>query len=114
MRTSTASPLRASDLRHYVTVTAPAGTVSEDVQDVETRVPASISVVPPNFQSRESFQAGGLQSQTVYTVTLRYRTDLRPDYVIREECCTERRFQILAIVPSDRKDAIDMTCVTAG
>lgn len=114
MRTNTSAPLRASDLRHYVTISAPAGVLSADATVVVEREPASIAVTPPNFQRNEALAAGGLQTQTLYTVSLRYRTDLRADYAIVEECCTERRFQILSIVPSDRRDAIDMTCVTAG
>jgi hypothetical protein len=45
---------------------------------------------------------------------VRSRTDLSPAYQVVEECCTQRRFSIVAIVPSDRRDAVDMTCVTAG
>jgi hypothetical protein len=107
------APLRASDLRHSVTIHAPAGTLDQVARDVETGVPAAITVTPVPFQTPERLAAGGLQAQTLYSIGLRYRTDLRPDYVLVEECCTQRQFQILAIVPSDRRDAIDMRCVTA-
>ena len=108
-------PLRAGDLRHAVTVTAPIGVLHEsEAVDVATAVPAKIEVVPLAFQQRENLQTGGLRTSTLYTVTLRYRTDLRPSYVLQEACCTERTFQILAIVPTDRRDAIEMTCVTSG
>lgn len=114
MRRDTSKPLRAGDLRHYLTLEAPAGAIDVEASDLETHVPAAITVVPVNFQNRENQQAGGLQTATAYTVTVRYRTDLVASYVWREECCTQRRFQILSIIPSDRRDAVDMTCVTAG
>jgi hypothetical protein len=113
---NTSQPLRASDLWHSLTVHAPAGT-QETVaaaEDLFTRVPAAITVVPVQFQSPERLDLGGVQSATRYVVSLRYRTDVKADYVLVEECCTARRFQILSIVPSDRRDAIDMTCVTSG
>lgn len=108
--------LRASDLRHHtVTITAPAGTVEVDESTVASRVPAAITVTPPQFQVRgEQFGGGALQASTEYTVSLRYRTDLAPSFVLVEECCTQRRFQILSIVPTDRRDAVDIRCVTQG
>lgn len=114
MRRDTTKPLRAGDLSHTLTLHAPAGSVAPAALDIETGVPAAITAVPVAFQNREGFGGGGLQTQTAYTVSVRYRTDISPAYVWREECCTQRVFQIVAIVPSDRRDAIDMTCVTAG
>lgn len=110
----TNKPLTSGQLSHTLTIEAPAGTLAVLASDVATRVPAAITVVPPQFQSREGLQLGGVQSQTVYTVSLRWRTDVQPSYVLIEDCCTLRRFQILNIVPSDRRDALDMTCVTSG
>jgi hypothetical protein len=106
--------LRAGDLSHTVTITAPAGSIAATETEIDTHVPAAITVVPLAFQNRENLAAGGLQTTTAYTVSVRYRTDLQPFMVVVEECCTARRFQIVAIVPSDRRDAIDMTCLTAG
>jgi head-tail adaptor len=107
--------VRAGELRHRVTVTAPVGVLDEAIEvDIATSVPAKIEVVPLAFQQRENLQTGGLRTQTLYSVTMRYRTDMRADFVLREACCTERLFQILAIIPSDRRDAIEMTCVTNG
>lgn len=111
-------------LRHHVTIEAPIGTLTNEsplaalnetqAVSVATGVPAKIEVVPLQFQHRESIAGGGLRTETIYTVTVRYREDLRASYQLLEQCCTQRRFQILAIIPSDRKDATDMTCVTNG
>jgi hypothetical protein len=108
-------PLRAGDLRHAVTVEAPIGVLDEsNAVTVDTAVPAKIEVVPLVFQRNESIQAGGPRTQTLYTVTMRYRTDMRASYVLQEACCTQRTFQILSVIPTDRLDAIEMTCVTNG
>jgi hypothetical protein len=113
---NTAEALRAGDLLHSITIHAPAGTQETvaTAQDLFTGVPTAITVVPVQFQSPERLDLGGLQTSTRYVVSLRYRTDVKASYVLVEECCTARRFQILSIVPSDRRDAIDMTCVTSG
>lgn len=102
-------------LRHRVTIQAPIGVLDEVAAvDVATAVPAAIAVVPLAFQQRENLQTGGLRTQTLYSVTMRYRTDLRASYVLNEACCTARTFQILAIIPGDRRDVVEMTCVTNG
>ncbi len=107
--------LVVGELRHQVTIQAPLGVLSESVAvDVDTSVPMKIEALALPFQPREQLDAGGLQTQTIYTVACRYRTDMRPAYVLKELCCTQRTFQILAIIPSDRKDQLDMTCVTSG
>jgi len=107
--------MRAGELRHTVTIAAPIGVLDEAVAvNIATSVPAKIDVVPLAFQQRENIQTGGLRTQTLYSVTMRYRTDIRASYVLQEACCTARTFQILAIIPSDRRDAIEMTCVTNG
>lgn len=108
----TREPLYASDLDDLVTILAPAGTLASTEQTVETGVPAGIWALPIQFQSREQMGLGGLQTTTTYMVSVRYRTDIRPDYVLVEEGGLERRFQIIARVPSERGDALDMTCVT--
>lgn len=114
MRRDTSKPLRAGDLSHRVSIVAPAGVAAADESTIETGVQAAITVTPVAFQSKEGIAVGGIQVSTVYTVSVRYRTDLRPDYRIDEECHTGRRFQIQAMAPSDLGDAIDMTCVTAN
>lgn len=111
----TSKPLRAGELRHTVTIEAPAGTLLEDAaSDVATGIPAAIDALPPQFQQREGMAVGGLQTSTTYLLSVRYREDLLPSYVLVEECHTQRRFQILSIVPSNRGDALDMQCVTSG
>ena len=107
--------MRAGDLHHRLTITAPIGVLDESVVvDVDTSVPMKIDALPLQFQPRERLDAGGVQTQTIYTVACRYRTDVKPAYVLKEVCCTQRTFQILSIIPSDRKDRLDMTCVTSG
>lgn len=107
--------MNVGSLSHRVTIEAPIGVLDETVPvNVETSVPMAIAVLPAQFQARENLALGGLQTQTIYTVTARYREDMKPAYVLREECCTQRLFQILAIIPGDRRDVLDMTCVTNG
>lgn len=114
MRRDTSKPIRSGDLSHRGSIVAPAGTLAVAEQVVAAQVPASIVVVPVQFQSPERFAGGGVQAQTSYTVSIRYRTDVQASYLFVEECCTRRRFEILAVTPSDRRDAVDMRCVTVG
>lgn len=91
------------------------GVLDESVAvNVATSVPMSVAALPPAFQPRESLAGGGLQTQTVYTLGCRYREDIRASFVLREECCTRRVFQILSVIPGDRRDGLEMTCVTNG
>ena len=104
--------MRTGELRHIVSVQAPIGVLSETVAvNVDPYVRVKITVLPLAFQGREALGLGGVQAQTIYTVTARYREDISRSYVLREQCCTQRVFQIVAIVPGDRRDVIDMTCV---
>jgi hypothetical protein len=103
------------NLRHQVTIQAPVGVLDETLAvNVEEAVPMALTVLPLAFQAKEFLAAGGLQTGTIYTAQCRYRTDIRPAYVLRELCCTQRVFQILAIIPGDQRDVLDMTCVTNG
>lgn len=107
--------MKIGELRHRVTIRAPIGVLDETLPvDIEASVPTKIDVVPLAFQQRETLQTGGLRTQTLYNVLMRYRTDLKASYVLVESCCTARTFQILAIIPGDRRDVVEMTCVTAG
>lgn len=107
--------MTAGQLSHRVTIQAPMGVLDEaNAVSVDSSVPAAIAVFPPQFQPREGLAVGGLQAPTFYTVSVRYREDIRAAYVLREECCTQRTFQIVSVIPGDRKDVIDMTCVTNG
>jgi len=103
------------ELRHQVTIQAPLGVLSDSAAvDVDTFVPMKIDVIPLQFQARERLVVGGQQTATLYNVACRYREDMRASYVLKEQCCTARTFEIVAIIPSDRKDGLDMTCVTSG
>lgn len=114
MRRDTSKPMRAGDLSHTVRIVAPAGVMAAGETEIEADVPAAVTAAPAAFQSRETLAGGGLQAQTLYVVSVRYRTDLAASLELVEECCTARRFRIVSIVPSDRRDAVDMTCVTTG
>jgi head-tail adaptor len=105
--------LRAAELRHLVTIEAPATVLATTLQTVATGVPAKI-VATMVTQAGEQVGAGGVQAATVYTVTIRYRTDLTEAMVLAETCCTQRRFQILAVVPHDDRAGLDLRCVTQG
>lgn len=107
--------MEAGNLRHAMTIQAPIGVLSDtDAVDIDTSVPTAVAVLPLQFQPKENLSLGGLNSQTFYTLTCRYREDVKPAYVLKEECCTQRTFQIVAIIPGDRRDWLDMTCVTNG
>lgn len=98
-----------------MTIEAPIGVLDESLAvNVEQSVPMALTVLPLAFQPRENLAVGGLQTATLYTAQCRYRTDIRPNFVLRELCCTQRVFQILAIIPGDQRDVLDMTCVTNG
>lgn len=104
----------AGSYRHRLDIWDPSRVQSPEDVLVEDGVPAAINVVPLNFQSFERMQAGGLQASTTYTVVIRYRTDLTEAMVLHETCCTKRKFQILAIVPDERRSKLEMQCVTTG
>lgn len=107
--------LTAGDLRHTVTVEAPVGVLHEsEAVEIAARVPMKIEPLAPPFQTIEYQALGGLQSATRYIASSRYRTDISTAYVLKEQCCTRRTFQIVAIVPNAKTDALDMTCVTTN
>lgn len=107
--------LYAGEMTHRVDVVAPVGVLDEvNPVDVVTDMPVRIDTLPPAFQPAESFSAGGLNTHVKYNVATHYRTDMRLSYVLQERCCTERTFQIVAIIPGDRRDMLEMTCVTNG
>jgi hypothetical protein len=105
--------ITAGERSHNVDIIAPAGTLAEADTEVEVMVPASIVPWPVSSQRGESMGLGGVQNQTVYTVNINYRTDVPSSYVLQERCCTMRRFQVTAVVPADKRDSLDLTCVTA-
>jgi hypothetical protein len=102
-------------LRHLVTIRAPIGVLHEtDAIDVATDVRMSIDELELPFQQREQLNLGGLQTQTIYTAVCRYREDVRASYVLVESCCTQRTFQIVAMIPKRHEGKTEMTCVTSG
>ena len=105
-------PVGAGELRHRLTLYAPEGTRDEgSPADLATGIPAKIAALAPQFQQRERLEAGGVVGQTLYAITLRYRDDVASDLRLLEECCTERIFHILNIVPSEKMDWLELTCV---
>ena len=105
--------MRAGELRHIVSVQAPVGVLHEsEVVEIDGNVRMKIDVLPLQFQGSEAMGLGGVQAQTKYTLTARYRTDISRAYVIRELCCTQRVFQIVAVIPNRQRDELQMTCVT--
>lgn len=102
--------LRAGDLHHRVTIVAPGGTLHPADTTVATGVPMSISAMDLS-QQKEYLMLGGLQASAAYRVVCRYRTDIRMDAVLVEECCQQRRLQIVNQTPTDRNEALHMVCV---
>jgi head-tail adaptor len=108
---------RAGEYRHLVTIRAPAGVLHEsETVDVATDVHARIIPLELPFQEREHLGLGGLLTAVTYAVHVRYRTDIKPAYVLVEGACCEmpRTFQVVTIVPTDRRDELKLTCVTEG
>lgn len=105
-----ASQLRAGDLNHYMTITAPAGTLNPTETTVATGVPMAISAIDLS-QQKEYLALGGLQATSAYRIRCRYRTDLRLDAVLTEECHGRRQFQILGMTETDLNEGLDMVCV---
>lgn len=105
-----AAQLRAGDLNHQITITAPAGTVAVTAQTLGTGVPMQISAIDLS-QQKEYLALGGLQGSAAYRVRCRYRDDIRLDSVLTEECHGQRVLQILSLVPTELNEGLDMICV---
>lgn len=102
----------AGEYRHRLTLHAPEGTRGTGTaQDLATSIPAKITAVPLQFQQQERLAAGGQNVQTLYAIVVRYREDVATDLHWIEECCTERVFQILSIIPDDKLSELEMTCI---
>lgn len=105
-------PVASGEMRHRLTLFAPEGTRDQgSPEDLATGIPAKITAVPLQFQQQERLAAGGLRTQTLYTVVIRYRDDVQEDLQLIEECCTARTFQILSIIPDDKLVDLELTCV---
>jgi hypothetical protein len=108
-------PVGSGQLRHRLTLHAPAGTRGDGTaQNLRTGMPANIAAVPLQFQQQERLAAGGIQAQTLYNIDMRYDDAVAKDLQLIEECCTERTFQIVSMIPSDKMDWLELTCVVAG
>lgn len=108
----------SGQMRHVVTIHAPEGTYGtgnpSPAVDIAEHVPAKIDALPLPFQQQERLAAGGLNTQVVYAIEMRYRDDVQANFVLNEECCMQRTFQIIQMIPSDRLDWLQLTCVVAG
>jgi head-tail adaptor len=102
-------------LTHRLTLHAPEGTYGTGdpapAADIATSIPAKIDAVPLQFQLQERIAAGGQNVQTLYSIVVRYRSDVEQKYEWHEDCCTQRTFQILSIIPDDTLSWLEMTCV---
>jgi head-tail adaptor len=102
----------AGQLTHRFTIFAPAGTANVADTNVAEHVPMRVSSVELS-QQLEYLTAGGVQAASTYVVTCRYRTDIRMDAVLVEECHTQRRMQILSQLPTDDMRWLNMVCTVA-
>lgn len=75
--------------------------------DIETKpiVWASIE----DRSGNETYQGDGLTAYENSTITIRYRSDIKPTYRI---VCDDRIYDILAIHEVSRKRFLSLTCVT--
>lgn len=105
----------AGVMRHRVRLFAPEGTRGDGTaQTIASHIPASITAVPLQFQQQERLAAGGVNAQTLYSIDIRYRPDVAKDLQLVEECCTERTFNIVTMIPSDKMDWLSLTCLVAS
>ena len=105
-------PVASGSMQHRLTIYAPAETYGDGTaQNFKTGIPARIEAVPLQFQQQERLAAGGLNRQTLYNVFIRYIEGIQADFELHEECHTQRVFQIVAMIPSDKLDWLDITCI---
>jgi len=108
---------RGGDRRHLTTIRAPLGVLDKAAAvDVATGIYTRVEVLDLPFQEREHLGLGGLQTAVIYALFIDYRTDVRPSFVLVEESCcpNPRTWQIVTIVPTDRRDELKLTCITKG
>lgn len=105
-------PVASGQMRHRLTLYAPEGTRGAGSPDeLATGIPARIEAVPLQFQQQERLAGGGQHAQTLYAVTIRYRDDISEELQLIEECCTERTFNIVSIIPDDTLQWLELTCI---
>lgn len=80
--------------------------------DIAEHVPMQITAIDLS-QQLEYLAAGGIQASATYVATCRYRDDIRMDYVLVEECHSQRRLQILSMLPTEKTDWLNMICGTS-
>lgn len=110
--------MRAGELRHFVVIQRPTGTLSPTGGKIEgppetiaSGVPMSIDASDVRGMTHELIAAGGLQGMTAYIVRCRYREDVTMSAVLIEECCRQRRLEIVTLAPTERNEALEMLCV---
>lgn len=104
--------LTSGELRHWMNIEAPIGVLHEsEPVSIATAVPMSVDEETPVLEQQA---LGGLRTETHYKLRSRYRTDVKASYVLLEQCCTQRRFEVLAVVPGERRDEMRFRCVTNG
>jgi head-tail adaptor len=106
-------PVASGKKRHRVTIYAPEGTSNEfsgSPTEIATGIAASIEPLPLQFQQQERIAAGGQRGQVVYNVAIEYRDDLQANFEIHEECCMERTFHIVTMIPDDKLREWLLTC----
>jgi head-tail adaptor len=104
----------SGEMRHRVTIHAPEGTYGTGspaaAVNIATGVAAKIGDLPNQFQQAERIASGGQRGYSVAQIELRYRTDVQMDFEIREECCNQRRFQIVQMTQDDKPEWLILTC----
>lgn len=110
--------MNAGELDHSVTIEQATGTMSPTggvtagtPETVATGVPMSIKALDVQSMASERIIAGGLQGTTVYTVQCDYREDFSGKAVLIEECCRQRRLEILSLAPLEKNEGLEMLCV---
>ena len=108
----------SGELMHRMTIYAPEGTYGvgdpAPAANVATGVPAKITAAALQFQQQERLAAGGLSRETLYNIELRYRGDIDAQFQLVEECHTQRRFHIVAMIPSGKMDWMEITAKVAN
>lgn len=107
-------PVASGEMRHRVTIHAPIGTYGSGnpapAVNIATGVAAKIGDLPNQFQQAERLGQGGTRGFTVAQIEMRYRTPMQMDFEIHEECCNQRRFQIVQMTQDDSLQWLILTC----
>ena len=108
----------SGQMRHRLTIYAPEGTYGvgdpAPAVNIATGIAAMIEAMPLQFQQQERLAAGGISRETLYNIEMRYRGDIDAQFQLVEECHTQRRFNIVAMIPSDKMDWLKVTAKVAN